>query len=156
HFAGTDLTTVIGGTAPADRNLISGNSSGIFTASPGLTIQGNLIGTDPTGLLALGNMGYAISCASITNPGATIGGSAAGAGNVISGNHFGIEIHPTTLAHISANVVQGNRIGVNAAGTGPLGNDVGIGLDGWGSTIGGTSPGEGNVIAFNGIGVYLS
>ena len=160
YFSGTDLATVIGGTTPADRNLISGNLfAGVDIRSPGLTIQGNLIGTDPTGMLLLENTtNYGILCASITNPGATIGGTAAGAGNVISGNAgFGISIATTTAAHVSANVVQGNLIGTNAAGTGPLGNSIGIGLDGGDSTIGGTSPGEANVIAYNSsIGVYLA
>src|SRR4029450_11632721 len=63
HYGATDLTTVIGGTAPADRNLISGNgSNGIELASSGVTIQGNLIGTDPTGMFSLhGGFGYGIA-----------------------------------------------------------------------------------------------
>ena len=154
-FAGTDLTTVIGGTAPADRNLISGNySSEIEVASPGLTIQGNLIGTDATGMLALGHW-YGISARLFTpGAGATVGGSAAGEGNVISGNGVaGVQ----TRFNNSAWVIRGNRIGTNAAGTGPLPNGTGIDIEGSiGVVVGGTSPGEGNVIAYNGLGVYLS
>src|SRR5262249_49259672 len=90
-------------------------------------------------------------CRSTTSPGAMIGGSAAGAGNVISGNHYGIWI----FFNSPEDVVQGNLIGINAAGTGPLGNDVAIELDGSDGTIGGTSPGEGNVIAYNGSGILL-
>jgi hypothetical protein len=151
-YGGTDLTTVIGGTAPADRNLISGSYIGIGSVSHGPSIQGNLIGTDRTGMLPLGAH-HGIWSASATSPGATIGGTEAGAGNVISGLLFdGIRLEGT------GSVVQGNRIGTNAAGTGPLGNYIGIYVvNGSDNTIGGTTAGEGNVIAYSsGQGVYVS
>jgi len=154
YYAGTDLTTVIGGIAPADRNLISGNIAGIAVASSGVTIQGNLVGTDPSGTKSLGN-GQGIMAQLFTpGAGATVGGTAAGAGNVISGNGGGgIVIHFNNAAW----TIQGNRIGTNATGTGPLGNGSGFDIEGSGVIIGGTSPGEANVIAYNGYaGVYLS
>jgi hypothetical protein len=40
---------VVGGTSPADRNLISGNGGGIRLAGEGNQIQGNHVGTDRTG-----------------------------------------------------------------------------------------------------------
>jgi parallel beta-helix repeat protein len=154
HYVGTDMTTVIGGTAPADRNLISGNNIvGIAVASSGVTIQGNLVGTDPSGTKSLGNA-QGISAQLFTpGAGATVGGSAAGEGNVISGNGGpGI----VTFFNNSTWVIQGNLIGTNAAGTGPLGNGTGLDISGSGAVVGGTSPGESNVIAYNGqIGVYL-
>ena len=48
----------VGGTTAADRNIISGNSQGIRIengTSSNNTIQGNYIGTDPTGILDYGN-----------------------------------------------------------------------------------------------------
>ena len=52
--AGQALT--VGGPDPADRNLVSGNGdAGLRVASPGATIQGNLVGTDRTGTETLGN-----------------------------------------------------------------------------------------------------
>ncbi len=83
-----------------------------------------------------------------------IGGSASGAGNLISGNGK----VSSGLGHgngISVgglnNIIQGNLIGTDATGTGPLGNlDDGI-FGGRNTTVGGTGAGEGNVIAFNGL-----
>ena len=52
---------VIGGSAPADRNLISGNTdSGILvvtdtSAADNLSVQGNLIGTDKAGTVGIPN-----------------------------------------------------------------------------------------------------
>ena len=62
-----------------------------------------------------------MACASSAARRATsIGGTAAGAGNLISGNTSdGVEISGTGT---NLNLVQGNRIGTNAAGTLPLGN----------------------------------
>ena len=58
--------------------------------------------------------------------GNTIGGTAAGAGNLISGNTgLGIE-----LSSAPGNLIQGNFIGTNAAGTTALGNRI----DAWRST----------------------
>ena len=91
----------IGTSAPADRNLISGNiRAGISLAKPAVgvngtnTVQGNYIGVDATGNAGLGNgtVGIAINSVSTgTSQGSTIiGGTTAipgtGAGNVISGN----------------------------------------------------------------------
>jgi hypothetical protein len=54
-FCGTPSNCTIGGTTPDARNLISGNvGSGIAFGGTGNTVQGNLIGTDVTGTLALG------------------------------------------------------------------------------------------------------
>ncbi len=44
----------IGGTVPAARNVISGNERGI-SGFPASAVQGNFIGTDATGTVALGN-----------------------------------------------------------------------------------------------------
>src|SRR5262245_42579561 len=138
---------LVGGTDPADRNLVSGNTAGIFSGAiqiagaPNATIQGNLVGTDKTGMLPIPN-GDGI----YSNMPATIGGSAAGAGNVVSGNSLhGMFLQADIL-------VQGNLIGTTADGAAPLGN----GLNGvfnhgaTGVTVGGLGPGEANEIAYNG------
>ncbi len=143
--------TVIGGTSPGDRNLISASvESGIYITATGSAtiIQGNLIGIDATGTLAIANdVGISVLAGNTT-----IGGTAPGARNVISGNSFvGI--------HVNANnaLVQGNLIGTTASGSGPLPNGgPGISVSQDSSTIGGTAAGAANVIAYNrgsGIGV---
>jgi hypothetical protein len=157
-FAGVYLThlsgSVIGGTSPCARNLISGNNIGIGISdidTSNIVVQGNYIGTDRHGINALANnRGVYITAGAFD---ITIGGPAAGARNIISGNNGrGIMIN-SALA--PGNRVQGNYIGANAAGD-PLGNgEEGIYVN-WASDllIGGTGAGEGNLIANNGTGPY--
>jgi hypothetical protein len=137
----------VGGTDPSDRNLVSGSTAGVFGGAiqiggaSGVFIQGNLVGTDATGMHAIPN-NYAL----YSNMPATIGGTAPGAGNVISGNSGdGMFLQADVL-------VQGNLIGTTADGSGPLGNGQnGINNhEAAGCTIGGTTPAEANVIAYNG------
>lgn len=106
---GATNSTVGGATAPA-RNLISGNSgSGVGiqgNATKGNVIEGNYIGTKADGITALGNkFGVNISGAS----GNTIGGTTAGAGNLISGNtNEGVLIQSSGT---TGNLIEGNLIG---------------------------------------------
>src|SRR5207302_4947056 len=72
-----------------------------------------------------------------------IGGAQAGARNVISANGIGVQISS------AGNIVQGNFIGTNAAGTAALGNGTGVLITQPNNTIGGTTPGAGNVISGN-------
>ncbi len=75
----------IGGTSATARNVISGNTGdGIDIVSGGATVQGNFIGTNAAGTAALPNSGSGIL---ISGGSGTIGGTTAGAGNVISGNN---------------------------------------------------------------------
>ena len=117
-------------------------------------IQGNFIGTDVTGTLARGKGGGSYGLL-IKSAGNLIGGTNAGDGNVISGgNDTGIY-----LLNASSNVVQGNRIGVTAAGTAPLGNlNSGIVLNGGsGNLLGGPLPAARNIVSGNGAsGIYLN
>lgn len=151
----------IGGLTPAARNIISGNETGVVLANgqtSGVAIEGNYIGTDRSGRHAVGNQtGVRISTCS----GNLVGGTAAGAGNVISGNHgSGVTIGNGS----NNNTVQGNLVGTDALGSGALPNGgPAIWLyDGFsgaanGNLIGGLVSGAGNVIAFNtGPGVALS
>jgi uncharacterized repeat protein (TIGR01451 family) len=174
NFIGTDITgtiargngsggiavsspnNVIGGTSPADRNVVSGNTTGgIVISSAAATnnqVVGNVVGTDVTGAAAIPNTGAGI----LINNGATgntIGGTAAGARNLISGNTAanGVRIDGTGSIN---NAVQGNYIGVNAAGIAALPNSTGVSIVIGPNTIGGTAAGAGNLIAgnsFNGI-----
>ena len=154
---------LIGGTAPDDGNVISANGDDGIENGGGLcgqcfernVIQGNYIGTNASGTAALGNGGGGIlSIGSHT----TIGGTAPGARNVISGNgRAGIFIGG---ALSTGSVVQGNLIGTAADGTTALGNgfrgDASFGRDSGiavhaadDNTIGGTAPGAANTIAYS-------
>jgi CSLREA domain-containing protein len=147
----------IGGTILADRNIISANAiDGIeITGGAGgaarTLVQGNFIGTDVTGTVDLGNTNQGIAVFGTLNTNTVIGGTAPNAGNVISGNNgYGILI---ASAGTSGTLVQGNKIGTNAAGTAGIPNTVGIRLDAGSvsnNTIGGTTAAEANIIAFNG------
>ncbi len=154
NVSGSD--NIIGGTAAGSGNLISGNSTaGVYltgTSATGNVVQGNLIGTDVTGTVALGNKdGIHIRSGSSNN---TIGGTAAGARNVISGNTSdGIEVRDATTSN---NVIQGNYIGTDVTGTQDLGNAVaGIRLNGPNNMVGGTTAAARNVIAGNTIGITI-
>ncbi len=77
----------------------------------------------------------------------TIGGTAAGAGNVISNNTSdGIDFLDVLA---SGNLVQGNFIGTNASGADMGNGGRGIYVEDSNNTIGGTAAGDGNVIAYN-------
>ena len=174
NFLGTDVTgtsakgngedgvmingstgNVIGGTNAAARNVISGNAqTGVFvsgvTASNNL-IEGNYIGLSLAGKSPLGNSygGITISNAAVN----TIGGTASGAGNVISANGIGnqgdsgVEL----LAGATQILIQGNYIGTDASGSNGLGNFYdGIYIYESGTnTIGGTTTGARNLISGN-------
>ena len=138
----------IGGTIAGEGNLISGNtSSGIkLQKANETTVQGNIIGLSATQSASLPN-DSGISVPSGQDN--LIGGSASGAGNVIAGNtNIGIALSNTST---SLNTIQGNRIGLNASGSGFPNGGSGITIDNTtNNTIGGVGAGEGNIIAYNG------
>lgn len=84
---GANLNT-IGGTAAADRNVISGNTQyGVWTSGAttmGNVVLGNYIGTSTNGLAAAPN-GYGGMIVTDNSHDNTIGGSTASARNIISG-----------------------------------------------------------------------
>jgi titin len=146
---------LIGGTTAAARNLISGNGDyGVALVGPNNLVQGNFIGTDVTGTLAVSNGSFGTGGVFIGASNNVIGETAPGAGNVISGNSsYGVLINTST-----GNLVQGNFIGTDVSGTQPLGNGgIGVFLGAVSNnTIGGTAAGAGNLISANqldGIGI---
>ena len=156
----SDNFITVGGTAAGAGNVISGNTAvGVVIANSNVMMQGNRIGTNLAGTLDLGNGNAGVE---LTRGGSppfpvvqfTVGGATPAARNIISGNGgFGLRV-----SNVSGSAtVQGNYIGTLSDGISPLGNDS----DGifaqeaqGGATIGGTNIGEGNVIAFNGGGVF--
>jgi hypothetical protein len=125
--------------------------AGFVLESNGMNvIEGNYIGTDAWGSTGRGN-GDDIYIDNVPNN--IIGGTTPAARNVVSGNNgVGVEIHH---AGATGNIIQGNYLGVNAAGNGVLGHGAaGVYiLDAPSNTIGGTTPGAGNVI--NGFGEHV-
>ncbi|MDB4614738.1 cadherin domain-containing protein, partial [bacterium] len=106
--------TLLGGSGADKANVISGNRSGIIlnkNANDNL-IQGNTIGLDINGD-ALGNTTAAIYAVDVNGTGNVIGGSAAGDGNVISGNDQGLVVAMATTGtsenvQISRNAIYNN------------------------------------------------
>jgi RHS repeat-associated protein len=145
--------TVIGGTTAGARNVISGcgNAIEIFdVTTSGTVVEGNYLGTDPTGLTAdFNNASVSIQGSS----GNLIGGTTPGAGNVIVGKG----IAAVSLSGANNNVVQGNFIGTDATGMNALSLNNGsltigvlVGATTTASTnnlIGGPSAAAHNVIA---------
>jgi parallel beta-helix repeat protein len=214
---------IYGGTTAGLGNVISGNSGGGIQSYGSITIEGNYIGTDATGDVALGNGGSSyggitakqgsggapVTSTTITGnvvSGNTDGGIAVyassqpsqatfliannligtnAAGTAALGNSFvglrldgtvenakvldnvisatttdpsdtapvGLSVNESGATDVENNVIQGNLIGTDKTGTVALGNaGVGMDIEANGNTIGGTGPGQGNVIAFSGHG----
>lgn len=140
----------LGGAAPSERNLISGNSRGVVLNGSSNSVLGNYIGTDASGTLRRGNTNAGIYLQ--LNDGTVIGGSDAGAGNLISGNAEGIE-----ALRVRQMSILGNYIGTDVTGTAAISNEVGILMYGGVSNrIGGNVAGAGNLISGNtGEGIYF-
>lgn len=139
----------IGGTNANDRNILSGNQTGLWIAgltATGNVVQGNFIGTDISGTVALGNANNGVL---LSGPGNIIGGASPAARNLISGNgQSGVYIND---AFASNNWVCGNYIGTKSNGTVALGNakDGVTIFRAAQNLIGGSIPGAGNLISGN-------
>ncbi len=140
---GTSESTSIG--QPA---LIVLNGSSLKVTN-GLNLAQGSDGSTIDGLEITSVVGFGIVIHSSDN---TIGGAAAGAGNIlVSDTVAGVLISPgggdaPSLAN--DNLLLGNFIGTNAAGA-SLGDGTGITLTSSGNTIGGITAGSANVIGFN-------
>lgn len=177
---------LIGSTALADRNVVSGNAIGgihivgtLTTPATGNIIQGNFVGVAADGISSVGNRTepapapgaaegnnlYGIQISGGDNN--TVGGTTAGARNVIALNSDGVVLDNGA----QGNLIQGNFAGVGADGvtavgnllhgialrssntfSAPLGppqpNEPGVSFN----LIGGTAAGAGNLVEFNGTG----
>ena len=151
---------VIGGNSVGARNVIAGSLI-LEDASKNL-VQGNFIGTDATGLSPTQNVdGVLIRGDDDRYPPShnqIIGNviSADASAGYFNTSYAAIHIFRLGAfrSFVSGNVIQGNFIGVGPDGKTALGStSVGIALSPGYATntlVGGTNPGEGNVIAFNG------
>ena len=143
---GTTFPIVVNGpNGQVIRNVIAGGANGIFLqGSSGKVARGNYVGTDVTGTVVLG---LSQSAMDVSGTNHVVGGSSPGDGNVLASADF----YQGLVLGGSGHVVQGNFIGTDVTGTLDLGNHrLGISATGTNITIGGTNPGEGNTIAFNG------
>jgi len=146
--------TLIGGPTPAARNVISGNLHGVVIGGQGSKLQGNFIGTDITGTVALGNTFDGV----IANNGALIGGTISGARNVIAGNE-----QSNILLDLNSSgqgvTVQGNYIGTDVTGSRAILSSTvasGIAITSSNNVIGGLVPEAQNVISGNSFGIIIT
>jgi uncharacterized repeat protein (TIGR01451 family) len=118
---------IIGGSTSGAGNLLSGNNGDgvdIASGSQSNAVLGNVVGANSTGTNALANAGHGVQIASTNN---TVGGVAAGEGNVLAFN-AGDGVY---VASGSNNVVRGNRVfsntglGLDLGTDGITGNDTG-------------------------------
>ena len=138
----------IGGTAPGAGNVISGNGrSGVRLSGTEHRVEGNFIGTTASGDAALPNAEHGVHA---VRRGHVIGGTAPGAGNVISGNTLaGVFIEPGNKDNrIEGNFIGTDPTGDNAIPNGSYGVQIQAAHD---NVVGGTEPGAGNVISGNGV-----
>jgi parallel beta-helix repeat protein len=155
--------STIGGTTPADRNIVSGNGIGIeLTGTIDQVIAGNFVGTNRTGTGPLPNgLGIEVDGEAWRN----VIGEPFGGANLISGNkHDGIFVTncplpgslysgcPNPDQHPKRTVIQSNMIGVDVTGTAALPNgDTGMTVaPAERTSIGGVTIGSGNVVSGNG------
>jgi CSLREA domain-containing protein len=132
-------------------------------------IAGNFVGTNPQGNAAQPNQNDGIHISNSNS--STIGGVAPPNRNIVSGNRIdGIHIVGSTASPATDNLVQGNFVGVNASGTGSVGNRTsgffagtaegngvfGIEVSGGNAnTIGGPTAAARNVIGLNVDGIEI-
>jgi hypothetical protein len=170
HLATGADNAIIGGTSPAARNVISGNTdTGVWTEADNGVIQNNYLGTNAAGTVGVSNFydGIFIAAGGSNN---LVGGTQATMRNIISANvSSGVCIEEFGADN---NIVQGNYIGSNATGTAGLAarfqlptgqifeGNQGIGLEIMNGplncVVGGIGAGQGNLIAYNDAGVVVA
>ena len=137
----------------ADSSMIKGLVINRFTKgiavrgdSVANRIEGNFVGTDPSGTLDRGNDFHAVVIAN--GPSQTVvGGTTLAARNILSGNNESNLV----VSNSNGNQLQGNYVGTDKSGTKALGNGGnGVFLaDASGTVIGGTTASSRNVISGN-------
>ena len=131
------------------------DGDGLILQGNGHLIQGNYIGLDRSGSIAMGNGGVGLELESSSRN--TIGGTTPAFRNVISGNALhGVRLNALRPSDATSNRIIGNYIGTNASGTVTIANgEIGDGGDGinifggGGNTVGGPTAAERNVISGN-------
>jgi uncharacterized repeat protein (TIGR01451 family) len=127
-FLNNAASNMIGGVGIGDGNVVASNQGqGIETrgTSSKILIAGNEIGTDPTGLIALGNLQNGIL---LGTGGNTVGGLVSGAGNVVAFNGAGqVGSGIQLVGLVDENTIFSNSIHDNAGlginlGSGPTPN----------------------------------
>lgn len=157
QYAGNNLT--IGGTNPADRNIIASSTFSTQAINIGGTnarILGNYIGLAKDGLQPLNSNGGIQLVAS--SSGTTIGGTTASSRNVIAGQ--GTYNSLIVVQNSSNNIIQGNYIGTDYMGVSSNTPSPYAGISIMGSAnnnlIGGTTSGASNIIAgTGGVGIAI-
>ncbi|HWU52190.1 MAG TPA: Calx-beta domain-containing protein, partial [Tahibacter sp.] len=129
-YGGIDIVTSanrIGGSAAGEGNVVAGNDSGItlYEGSSGNRIEGNFLGVNASLSATFGN-GYA-NVMIYDGSDNVIGGTATGAGNVISGSYAaGIFQYLGLRNAILGNRIYGNgRLDIEQLPLGPAPNDAG-------------------------------
>jgi CSLREA domain-containing protein len=161
--SGRDGLAIDGASGSVIRGLVI-NSFGhvgidVVGDSVGTRIEGNFLGTDPTGTLDKGNGNDGVSL--FDGPRQTvIGGTTLAARNLISGNEDqGIDLGTsgTPGGLPEEHRIQGNYIGTDRSGTKDLGNaNCGVSLNETeGNTLGGTTAASRNVLSGNDAGACL-
>lgn len=169
HYAGQSAIAILLGAPGAGNRIGNNGASGIRievdgTAGAGrIRVQGNRIGTDATGTVAIGNFGDGLTIGpredadsdagsapdSAPTPGAVlVGGAGPLDGNVLADNGTaGIRVEG-----VPGVAILGNFIGIGLDGVTPLGNSAaGVLLeDGTTGTVVG-APGAGNLIGHNSV-----
>ncbi|MEI6123323.1 MAG: T9SS type A sorting domain-containing protein [Bacteroidota bacterium] len=148
--------TLIGGSTPALRNIVSGNNHiGIRLAnSDSNVLIGNYVGVDRSGTIALRNFdGISIEGTSKYN---IIGSFSTTGRNLVSGNvAYGI---PVFGAGCNNNTIIGNYIGTDISGSLAIPNTYGVLFDDGAcyNILGGHQTGAANLISGNsGYGVFI-
>ncbi len=153
----TPATITIGSTLPdlsTGSDMVDGSAAGV-----NVTATSSVAGTFPcfritssqnvvkgVDLITKCSDGVIITTAGQGN---TIGGSTASARNIISGNtNTGVTISGSST---TSNSIKGNYIGTNAAGNAALANNVGVLINSGAqnNSVGSSTSGDGNLIAFN-------
>lgn len=145
-------SNLIGGNTPLQFNLISGNTYAGVAINTNIShdnnIKGNYIGSNLNCAARADTIANYYGIAINESYNNIIGGSTAAERNIISGNsESGIAIMGS---HAKNNIIKGNYIGTNAAGTDSIPNTNGILLSGSSdNTIGGSTTADRNIISGN-------
>lgn len=161
------LMNRVGGSTAASRNVIANNANGViihhhdFGVTTPTLIQGNYIGTDRTGMVAMGNSvaGINVEWIGLDAGMVQIGGLGTGEGNLVSGNaRHGIVLNGRGYPVQNVQVL-GNMVGVAADGVTALGNQfyaIYIIATQKSGAYAGNNRIEGNVLAASLRGIYAT